>query len=48
MKQICNDECWAGMESALINNGDPDNPGKPCYKQFDDAEQSTVYPHKEL
>jgi hypothetical protein len=46
MRQTCNKAYWAGMETVLERNGDPENPGQPCGKTFDDFDHSTICPHE--
>lgn len=48
MMQTCNEAYWEHMENVLARNGDPENPGKPCGKTFDDVDHSTICPHEEL
>lgn len=48
MIQTCNAVYWQHMGSLLARNGDPENPGQPCGKTFDDFEQSTLCPHEPL
>ena len=48
MMQKCDSNYWESAPNILKRNGDPDNPGQPCGKPFDDAKQSTICPHEEL
>jgi hypothetical protein len=48
MIQTCNYEYWKHMEKVLERNGDPENPGKPCGRKFDDTDHSTICPHQPL
>ena len=48
MIQTCNAAYWEHMESVLARNGDPENPGQPCGKIFNDVDHSTICPHDPL
>jgi len=46
VRQVCNEDYWKGMEQVLARNGDPENPGEPCGRIFDDFDHSTICPHE--
>lgn len=48
MIQTCNAAYWEGLGEILRRNGDPENPGQPCGRVFDDAERLTICPHEPL
>lgn len=48
MMQTCNGAYWEHMEQVLARHGDPENPGQPCGKTFDDVDHSTICPHEKF